>query len=395
MPAAQPAAAQPTMAAAAPAPTPVSNPAATSSASASGGVTTLVVCYSNINSLYLSAAFDAPADRYSDATLAFSNYLKATFHDDMGVKCLPMFTTADVRSAQKQLSGFAAQLKPIDTGWRLGQPPLTAGQSGFDPLAQGPGGIDLSQHRLTTYFCALTAPGGTTMAVDMNIPDRNANQTAYVSQIFQADWDSAPVSMAYNVYIRDNYVHDLDPSADLSPKCSAQSPAMQAMQHQSALIGTKLTRHVVPVDFTYTSAEATGGNAAMAQVATATHVAAAQTAAATFFVSCSSGRRCGDRHLLHWRLRDRGRAGPVTAPAQCSGRHHRWDMDRSRCFTSNGSRSFLCVPDPEGLQVFARQFIWLRYCTDPSSDTSSPAQTGLRGRRLLQLRQNRRDRLER
>ena len=45
--------------------------------------------------------------------------------------------------------------------------------------------------------------------------------------IFQADWDSAKVSMAYDVYIRDHFVHDLNLS-DLSPRCSAQSPAFQA-----------------------------------------------------------------------------------------------------------------------------------------------------------------------
>ena len=77
------------------------------------------------------------------------------------------------------------------------------------------------------------------MAVDMSKPNWNANMTTYVSQVFQADWNSAPVSMAYNVYIRDHYVHDLNPSADLSPRCSAQSPAMQTMQHQTAMISNK------------------------------------------------------------------------------------------------------------------------------------------------------------
>ena len=211
---------QPLAASAAPAP----SPAATSSASASGGVTTLVVCYSNINTLYLSAAFEAPADRYGDATLAFSNYLQAAYQYSRGVKCLPMFTTTGVGDAQKQLAGFAAQLKPIDTGWRLGQPPLAQGQSGYDPLAQGPGGIDLTQHRLTTYFCSLTAPGGTTMAVDLNKPNWNADETTYVSQVFQADWNPAPVSMAYKVYIRDHYVHDLNPSANLRSKLRRTEP---------------------------------------------------------------------------------------------------------------------------------------------------------------------------
>jgi len=278
--------AQPMAASAAPAPTPASSAATTSSTSASGGITSLVVCYSNINSLYLSAAFEAPADRYMDSALGFASYLKATYQYSMGVKCLPMFTTADVGNAQKQLAGFAAQLKPIDTGWRPGQPPLTQGQRGFNPIAQGPGGIDLSQHRLATYFCMLDVAGGTTIVAPQ--PFNYQIATRYLSPVFQADWDPAPVSMAYKVYIRDHYVHDLNPTADLSPRCGAQSPAMQTMAHQSAQIGTKLFQHVVAVDFTDRSAEAAGGNAAMAQVATAAQAAAAQTAAATFFISCST-----------------------------------------------------------------------------------------------------------
>jgi hypothetical protein len=269
-------------------------PAATSGAGASGRVTTLVVCYSNINTLYLSAAFEAPADRYSDATLAFSNYLQAAYRYSMGVKCLPMFTIAGVGDAQKQLAGFAAQLKPIDTGWRPGQPAVAQGQSGFDPLAQGPGGIDLTQHRLTTYFCSLTAMGGTTMAVDPHQPNWNANETTYVSQVFQADWDSAPVSIAYKVFIRDHYVHDVNPSADLSPRCNAQSPAMQTSMHQTAMISNKRTGKSVPVDFTYTPAEAAGGNAAVAQAAAAATAAATPTAAANQkYVFCHSAWAAG------------------------------------------------------------------------------------------------------
>ena len=61
------------------------------------------------------------------------------------------------------------------------------------------------------------------MAVDRTKPNWNANETTYVSQIFQADWNSAPISMAYNVYIRDHYVHDLDPAADPSPRCSPKA----------------------------------------------------------------------------------------------------------------------------------------------------------------------------
>ena len=268
---------------------PSPSPAATSSASVSGAVTTLTVCYSNINALYLSAAFEAPADRYGDAAPAFSKYLQATYHYSYGVKCLPIFTTTDVRNAQKQLSSFAAQLKPIDTGWRLGQPAAGRGQSGFDPLSQGPGGIDLTQHRLTTYFCSLTAMGGTTMAVDQHQPNWNANETTYVSQVFQADWDSAPVSTAYNVFIRDHYVHDLNPSADLSPRCNAQSPAMQTGMHQTAMISNKRIGHAVAVDFSDSPAEAAAGNAAVTQAAAAATAAATPTAAANQkYVWCNS-----------------------------------------------------------------------------------------------------------
>ncbi len=92
----------------------------------------------------------------------------------------------------------------------------------------------------------------------------------YVSSIFQADWDSAPVSTAYNVYMRDHFVHDLNMS-DLSPRCGAQSPAIQASMHQTAMISNKRTGHAVPVDWTYTPAQAAEANAAAAQAAVATH----------------------------------------------------------------------------------------------------------------------------
>jgi hypothetical protein len=70
--------------------------------------------------------------------------------------------------------------------------------------------------------------------------------------------------MAYNVYIRDHYVHDLDPSANPSPRCSADNPAIQAMQHQSAMISNKRIGHAVAVDFTYTAAQAAASHAAAA-----------------------------------------------------------------------------------------------------------------------------------
>ena len=205
----------------------------------------------------------------------------------------PIWSIDDAKQAQKKIADDRdrAKLKMIDTGWRYGQTPIAQGQSGFDPLTLGRGGLDLSQHRLTTYFCSLTAAGGTTMAVDMTKPNWNANETTYVSQIFQADWDSAPVSMAYNVFIRDHYVHDLNLS-DLSPRCGAQSPAMQTMQHQTAMISNKRTGQSVAVDFSDTPA----------QQAAATHVAATPAVPATAsnapptggpFISCSTAGGAG------------------------------------------------------------------------------------------------------
>jgi hypothetical protein len=120
----------------------------------------------------------------------------------------------------------------------------------------------------------------------MSKPNWNANMTTYVSQVFQADWDSALVSMAYNVFIRDHYVHDLGLS-DLSPRCSAQSPAMQTMQHQTAMISNKRIGHAVAVDFSYTPAQqaaATHATATPATPATATNAPSAGGP----FISCST-----------------------------------------------------------------------------------------------------------
>lgn len=294
---------QPMTASAEPAPTPTSSPAATSSTSAGGPLTAMYVCQSNpppnpsdpgYGKIYLTAAFEVPVATEGSIPViepAFSQYLKATYQlPSAGIRCISIWTIADAQAAQKSIAGGHGKMTLVDTGWRYGQSPLTQGQSGFDPLAQG--GIDLTQHRLTTYFCSLTAPGGTTMAVDMTKPNWNANMTTYVSPVFQADWDSAPVSMAYNVFIRDNYVHDLNPSADLSPRCGAQSPAMLTGMHQTAMISNKRTGKSVLVDFTDTPAEAAGGNAALAQVASATQAAAAQ-AAAGFFISCSTSGGAG------------------------------------------------------------------------------------------------------
>jgi hypothetical protein len=288
---------------------PPGNPAqlqAPSAATASGPLNAMEICFSNpppnpsdlnYKTEFLTASFEVPVDTLRPVPVlepAFSAYLKATYHyPSAGITCQPIWTIADAQAAQKKIADDRdrAKLKMIDTGWRYGQPPLAQGQSGFDPLTLGRGGLDLSQHRLTTYFCSLTADGGTTMAVDMTKPNWNANMTTYVSQIFQADWDSAPVSMAYNVFIRDHYVHDLNLS-DLSPRCSAQSPAMQTMAHQSAMISNPAIGHVVPVDFSDTPA----------QQAAANHVAAAPAAPATAsnapttggpFISCSTSGGAG------------------------------------------------------------------------------------------------------
>ena len=163
----------------------------------------------------------------------------------------------------------------------MDSPPLAAGQSGFDPLAQGPGGLDLSQHRLTTYFCTLTGTAATSDPV-------YSNHATYVSSIFQADWDSAAVSTAYKIYIRDHFFHDLNLS-NLSPACGAQSPALQASMHQTAMISNKRTGLAVPVDWTYTPAQA--AEAKTAEAAEAAHTAAEQapTAAANQnYVWCHS-----------------------------------------------------------------------------------------------------------
>jgi hypothetical protein len=238
--------------------------------------------------MYLTAAFEVPVETLRAVPVlepAFSDYLKTTYHYAGGITCQPIWSISDAQQAQKKLADDRDRGKPkvVDTGWRYGQPPLAQGQSGFDPLAQGPGGLDLSQHRLTTYFCTLTAATS---------DPAYSNHATYVSSIFQADWDSTAVSMAYDVYIRDHYVHDLSMS-DLSPRCSAQSPAFATMMHQTAMISNKRTGLAIPVDFTYTPAQAAGGNAAAVQAASVAQAAAARTAAAKFFISCSTSGGAG------------------------------------------------------------------------------------------------------
>jgi hypothetical protein len=282
-------------ASATPAASPAQPPAQPTTGSAGGSLNAMEICFSNpppnpsdqnYRTEFLTAAFEVPVDTLRSVPViepAFSKYLKVTYHyPSAGITCQPIWSIDDAKAVQKKIAGDRARLKMIDTGWRYGQTPVAQGQSGFDPLTLGRGGLDLSQHRLTTYFCSLTAPGGTTMAVDMTKQNWNANMTTYVSQTFQADWDSDRASTAYNVFIRDHYVHDLTLS-DLSPRCSAQSPAMQTMQHQTAMISNKRTGKAVAVDFSDTPA----------QQAAATHVTATPAVPATAssggpFISCST-----------------------------------------------------------------------------------------------------------
>jgi hypothetical protein len=279
----------------------LAQPQAPPAVSTGGTLTAMEICFSNpppnpsdlnYKTEFLTAAFEVPVDALREVPViepAFSAYLKAAYHyPSAGITCQPIWSIADAQAAQKKIAGDRdrAKLKMIDTGWRYGQSPVAQGQSGFDPLALGPGGLDLSQHRLTTYFCSLTADGGTTMAVDMTKPNWNANMTTYVSQIFQADWDSAPVSMAYDVFIRDHYVHDLT-LTDLSPRCSAQSPAMQTMQHQTAMISNKRIGQAVAVDFSDTPAQQAAASHAASAPATPSTASNAPSAGGPF-ISCST-----------------------------------------------------------------------------------------------------------
>lgn len=259
-------------------------------------VTAMDICFSNpppfpsdpnFNTEYLTAVIEVPIDARGaapDIGEAFAEYLKATYHARLQVTCQPIWSIADAQAAQKKIaSDHSPKVRLIDTGWRYGQPPLARGQSGFDPLALGPGGLDLSQHRLTTYFCSLIAPGGTTMA---QTDPALAHQVNYVSPVFQADWNTTPVDRAFGVYIRDHYVHDLSLS-DTRPRCSAQNPAMQAMQHQRAMISSADNGHAVTVDFTDTPAQAAAGSAAATQIA-ATAATAPKLDPQDYYVYCAS-----------------------------------------------------------------------------------------------------------
>ena len=125
----------------------------------------------------------------------------------------------------------------------------------------------------------------------MKPPPGAPDETAYVTPIFQADWDSAAVGMAFDVYMRDHFVHDL-PLTDLSPRCGAQSPGLQVGLHQGAGVG-KLIGHKIPVDWTYTPDQAAAAKPAEAAQAANTASQQAATAAATFFISCSTSGGAG------------------------------------------------------------------------------------------------------
>jgi hypothetical protein len=291
------------------APNPASGPAAASApepastASSGGSLTEMLICFSNPppfasdlnhNKEFLTGVFEIPADARSNVPpdTAFALYLKAAYqYPGAHVTCQPIWTIADAKAVQKKVAtDHAPNVKMVDTGWRDGQPPLAQGQSGFDPLTQGPGGLDLSQHRLTTYYCSLTAPGGTSMAEDRSKPNWTADRTTYVSPVFQADWDSDTVSVAYQEFIQDRYVPDLShlSQAYTNPWCSANNSAMQAMQHQSAMISDKRIGHAVAVDFTYTAAQAAAGNTAAASANTASAGAAAALGPNQSYAFCSS-----------------------------------------------------------------------------------------------------------
>lgn len=263
-----PSAVQPASTPAAPAPVPAPTSTAPSGSSAGGSLTAMYICFSNpppnasdLNhkTQYLTAAFEVPVNTEGSIPVlepAFSTYLKTAYHyPSARITCQPIWSVTDAQTAQKKIiqDRDTAKLNVVDTGWRYAQAPVTQGQAGFDPLTAGPGGLDLTQLRLTTYVCTLDVPGGTTIVEPQPYDPQVA--TRYLSPVFQADWNSAPVSMAYDIFIRNHYVHDLNLS-DLSPRCSAQNPAVQTMMHQSAMIGTKLIRHIVPVDFTDTAAQA-------------------------------------------------------------------------------------------------------------------------------------------
>jgi hypothetical protein len=301
----------PQAASAAPSANPAPTPVAASANSAGGHLTAMNICFShpganpsdpNYKTEYLTSAFEVDVDALRPAPVlepAFSAYLKAKYqYPSAAITCQPIWTVTEAKTVQKKISDDRgrAKLSVIDTGWRYGQPPLAPGQSGFDPLAQGPGGLDLAQHHLTTYYCTLVADGGTSWVR----PPGPSDATRYVSPIFQADWDSVAVSNAWYAYIRDHYVHDLDQAVNGaafgtgSRLCSAQSPAQQAMLHQGDLRVDMVARHIVSVDWTDTPAQAAAARVA-APPAFPAAPATASTASSTggSFISCSTSGGAG------------------------------------------------------------------------------------------------------
>ena len=289
----------------APSPAPAASPVSASGAVASGGLTGMNICFSNPppnpsdanhKTEYLTAVFEVPVNAQGGIPAiepAFSAYLKATYqYANAAITCQPIWNITDAQTAQKKIASDrdTAKLKMVDTGWRYGQPPVTQGGSGFDPLAQGPGGLDLSQHRLTTYYCSLTAPGGTSMA---QTDPALANEATYVTPVFQADWNSSAVDMAYDAYIRQQYVHDLS-LADHSTRCVAQSPALDASMHQTALISNKRIGHVITVDWTGTPTQTA---AAQAAIAAAPPPPAAPSSSGSFIACSTSGGAGIDTYL--------------------------------------------------------------------------------------------------
>lgn len=269
-------AAQPAIASAAPLQSTASAP--TVASGAGGALTEMAICFSNPppfasdpnhNTEYLTAVLEVPPDakgRFPDLQTAFAEYLKAADHAKLNVTCQPIWSVADAQTAQKKIaSDHSPKVKLVDTGWRYGQPPLAQGQNGFDPLAVGPGGLDLSQHRLTRYFCRISAPGGTTME---QTDPALANEVTYVSPVFEADWNLDAVVEHFDVFIRDHYVHDLN-VADKSRWCLAASPAAIPPGSQEAAIRTTSVGHSVAVDFTDTPAQIAAGKAAATQTAAA------------------------------------------------------------------------------------------------------------------------------
>ncbi len=127
-------------------------------------------------------------------------------------------------------------------------------------------------------------------------------------------------------------------------------------------------------------------------------IAMAQTASAqapTFFISCSTSGNAGVDTYYTGVFEIGAKPGRSPHPPNAPGANIGGTWMVPAVLSQTVLDHFYAYLTPEGLQVFARQLFGLRYQADRSGDTSGPAQARLRGRRLLQLRQDRRDRLER